>query len=80
MYITRTDDNYDGYVINDMSSVSEIAEDVEPDVSVEPVEPNNFNYLNIIDTSKKENKITNDNVIANKFKNYILIDPAGDAF
>ena len=33
VYITKTDDNYDGYVINNISSVSKIAEAVKSDAS-----------------------------------------------
>ena len=38
VYITKTDDNYDGYVINNISSVSKIAEAVASDASVESLQ------------------------------------------
>ena len=73
LHITKTNDTYDGNIIlahpAPASALAAIASN-----------SNNYSYLKIIDTSKEENLISKANVLQYKFKNYILIDPAGDAF
>ena len=82
VHITKTNDTYDGNIIlaHPASTATAASAPAAPALAAIASNSNNYSYLKIIDTSKEENLISKANVLQYKFKNYILIDPAGDAF
>ena len=84
LHITKTNDTYDGNIIlaapAPASAAPASAASAASALAAIASNSNNYSYLKIIDTSKEENLISKANVLQYKFKNYILIDPAGDAF